>query len=72
MYSEENDILLADAGLVAVHSIKSGPKRIVLPQPSDVWDVITGQPVGKDTGTIEFDLAGPATRVFRVSPVRKN
>ena len=31
VYSNSNDIVLADSSIVALHSVKSGPKRILLP-----------------------------------------
>jgi len=70
VYIESNDILMADASVVALHSIQSGPKRIVLPGTFAVWDVITGQPLGKRMTEIRFDLQAPETRIFRLEAKR--
>jgi hypothetical protein len=66
VYCEENDVVLADAGLVALHTVKSGRKTIHLPQPVAVVDVISGRRVSDRASTIEFDAAAPATHVFRL------
>ncbi|MCX5661997.1 MAG: hypothetical protein NTW19_20145 [Planctomycetota bacterium] len=66
VWSEGNDVLLADESVVALHSVQSGPKRIELPGPCRVWDVVTGKQVAGRTEKIEFDLVAPETRVFRM------
>ena len=68
VYSQSNDVLLACSRMVAIHSIKSGPKQIDLPQPSDVIDVISGKPHATLTTHIAFNLDAPETRVFLLSP----
>ena len=67
VYSDENDVLLADASVVAVHSVKSGHKCIRLPEPCRVRDAISGQMVTDRTSVIEFELTAPATRVFQLT-----
>ncbi len=62
---------MADSGLVALHSVVSGPKRILLPAASAVIDVITGEPVAESAREIRFDMVGPDTRVFRIEPRRE-
>jgi len=69
VYCETNDILLADKTIVALHSLKTGPKRIALPGTYDVIDVITGKPFTKKTSEIRFNLTGPETRVFRLDQI---
>lgn len=66
VYTEENDILLADGAIVALHSLKSGPRRIALPGRFDVTDVVTGSSIGRELEAITFDLRAPETRVFRL------
>jgi len=68
IYCETNDILLADSSVVALHSIKSGKKRIALPGQFAVEDLITGERVAGQTDEIAFDLEAPATRVFLLRP----
>lgn len=65
VYCTSNDILLADASVVALHSIQSGPKTLRLPSPARVLDLVTGKPVGEaPTDTLHFELDAPATRLF--------
>jgi hypothetical protein len=64
VYSETDDVLLADRSVVALHSIKSERKRISLPGTYRVRDVVSGKEYAKRTGEIAFDLRAPETRVF--------
>lgn len=70
VWCESNDILLADASMVALHSIKPGPKRLRLPGTFHVRDLLVDPPGTRrweNTATIEFDLTAPATRAFALS-----
>jgi hypothetical protein len=66
VYSNSNDILLADSTIVALHSIQSGRKRIELPGEYSVTDVVTGKRVGDKLRAIQFQLRAPHTRVFHL------
>lgn len=66
VYSETNDVLMADKSVVALHSAYSGKKSIALPGSFRVYDVVTGKLVSKKTDRISFDLDAPDTRVFRL------
>ncbi len=66
VYNEGNDILMADRGMVALHSAQSGRKRIDLPGSFDVWDVVSGKRIGRRRRCIVFDLRAPETCVFRL------
>jgi len=68
VWCESDEIILADSSLVAIHSATGGPRKLQLPRACDVEDVITGRPVARQTRTIEFDLQGPETRLFRMLP----
>jgi hypothetical protein len=64
IYSESNDVLLADRSIVALHSIASGKKRIALPAQFRVRDVVSGAESPRSTREIVFELKAPETRVF--------
>ena len=66
VYCTSNDVLVADASVVGLHSIQSGLKRIALPGRYTVRDVISGRIVGRNRESIAFRLAAPATRLFRL------
>ena len=68
IYCESNDVLLADATVVALHSAQSGQKRIALPGRSTVRDLESGRVVGRNRNSISFRVTAPATRVFRIEP----
>ena len=64
VYIEENDVLLADSSVVAVHSLKGGPRLIRLPSPRRVTDLITGRKISVRTDGIRVRLSAPDTRMF--------
>ena len=68
VYSETNDVLMADAHMVALHSIRSGGKHLRLPAAYAVVDVITGERLYSSTRDIRFTIHAPETRVFRLLP----
>ncbi|MFA6470715.1 MAG: hypothetical protein WCU00_01635, partial [Candidatus Latescibacterota bacterium] len=64
VWSEKDDVLLADRNVVAIHSIKSERKRIALPGKYKLTDIITGKLFTKGASEIIFELKAPETRVF--------
>ena len=64
VYSEGGEILLADRNIVAMHSLKSGRKTIMLPEKRPVRDLVTGKRISRGTKTITFNMDAPATAVF--------
>ena len=68
VWCEADEIVMADAGLVAIHSLAGGRRRLLLPGERDVVDVIAGKPLASSVREIEVDLAPPDTRVFRLLP----
>jgi hypothetical protein len=68
VYSDTNDIIMADASVVALHSIRSGEKRIRLPKRFDVIDLVAEKPYGQGVSDIRFTMDAPETRVFLLKP----
>jgi hypothetical protein len=66
VYCESNDVVLADEGLVAIHSVKSERKQLKLPGEFRVRDVISGELLGERLSVIDFEMKAPETRVFRL------
>ena len=64
VYTESNDVFMADNSVVALHSLKSEKKKISLPGKYRVKDLISGKEYAKNTSEIVFDLKAPETRVF--------
>ncbi len=64
VYCEENDVVMADSSLLALHTLKSGPRRLALPGPKRVTDLITGNLVSECTEEIQFDAKAPQTVFF--------
>ena len=70
VYSESNDVLLANSSVVALHSAYSGEKTIRLPGTYRVRDVVSGELFDASTNAISFELDAPETRVFLLEPSR--
>lgn len=64
VFTDTNDVLLASAHYVALHSLKSGPRTIELPDTHRVTDLVSGERVAESTGRITFDLEAPATHFY--------
>ena len=64
VYCEENEVVMADSSVVALHSVKSGTKRLSLPGRYRLTDVVRGTEHGADCSAAEFELCGPGTAVF--------
>jgi len=64
VYTESNDVFLADSSVVALHSLKSGKKIVALPGKRRVTDLVSGQRYSNGASEIVFDLKAPETRVF--------
>ena len=64
IWCEANEILLADKSVVAMHSLKSGGKTILLPGERRVRDLVSGKTLSRGTRKITFDIKAPETRVF--------
>jgi hypothetical protein len=66
VYCDENELVLADSSVVAMHSVKSGKKRLRLPGKHTVYDLVNDVEFARDVDEIEFQLDAPATRVFQL------
>ena len=64
VYTEENDVVFASKNFLAVHSVRGGSRTIKLPQPSPVWDAVTGQRISEWADRIELNITPPQTRLF--------
>ncbi len=66
VYCETGDILMADSSIVALHSVRSGEKRIELPSNCRIHDVVSGTLVSDNASSIAFKMEEPGTRIFRL------
>lgn len=64
IWCEEDDVVLASETVVAIHSVKAGPRRLSLPTARPVWDLLSGEQVAKRVKHLDLNLASPETRVF--------
>jgi hypothetical protein len=61
VYNEEDDVVYADSGMVALHAIKPGPRTLLLPKACRVHDLLNDQPVATRATAIELEVEGPTT-----------
>jgi hypothetical protein len=67
VWHEGDGVLLAERSLVALHSVSPGEKRLVLPRPSRVLDLIAGTELpGGALREIRWQAQPPETRFFRL------
>ena len=64
IWCEEDDIVLASETVAAIHSVKAGPRTLLLPTPRPVWDLLSGEKLGESVTRIDVTMASPETRLF--------
>ena len=64
VYCEENEVVMADSSVVALHSVKSGRKQLALPGSYRVTDLVRNAEHAASCDAIEFELNAPETAVF--------
>ncbi|OPZ80571.1 MAG: hypothetical protein BWY76_03320 [bacterium ADurb.Bin429] len=64
VWCEEDDVVLASDTIAALHSGKPGPRRLALPGPRRVVDLLTGVVLGDGLTAIDFNVDAPETRIF--------
>lgn len=64
VYCESNDVIMADNCIVALHSLKSGPKTLRFPEEVRVIELNTDSLLSEGTREITFQMRAPETRVF--------
>ena len=64
IWNEDGDVIYASDSLVALHSVKKGPRVIKLPRPCTVTDAVTDEKIGEGMREIQLVINPPETRVF--------
>ena len=64
VYVDTDDVVYANAHLLAVHTRYSGVRRIALPRPSRVMDAFTREPIAANAGVFEIHMERGATGVW--------
>lgn len=67
VYCESNDVLIAGGEVVALHSVKSGPKTIRLPGAYAITDLRSGAELSRESDEICFVLKAPDTQIFHIT-----
>ncbi|MHB9022891.1 MAG: hypothetical protein ACYC7E_01765 [Armatimonadota bacterium] len=68
IYNEENDVITAGRGILALHAIKPGVRTLRIPRPSRVTELESGKLIGEGVTTFEVKVEGASTLLFRVEP----
>ena len=64
VYLDENAVVYANASVLSVTVVAPGRRRILLPQPTDVVDAISGLRVAEQTTSFECDFRERESRLF--------
>ncbi|MBQ6474054.1 MAG: hypothetical protein IJJ33_18840 [Victivallales bacterium] len=70
IWSDSGDVLEAGFGCLVLHAAHAGRKRVLLPAPSTVSDLFTGEILAEGVEEFSFPARLHETRVFRVIPLR--
>lgn len=65
VYSDTHDTFFANRSYAILHTATAGDKRIVLTEPADVTELVTGRSLGP-VDVIEEALAPGVTRIYRL------
>lgn len=71
VYSDTFDAFSANAGYATLHTVTPGSKRIALPAPADVREIVTGREIGTRIDVIEEQLPAGVTRIYRLNPTER-
>lgn len=64
VWCEQNDVIFACGNMASIHCVKDGTRTVKLPEPSDVWDMVSGERLGRNLGEITVQINPPETRLF--------
>ncbi len=64
IYVDSNDVINADAHFLAITATTEGTKRIVLPKPATVRDLLDGSVVCENVRTFDLPMVRGETRLF--------
>jgi hypothetical protein len=64
IWCEADDVIYASDSLVAIHTVKAGPRTVKLPQPCTVTDAMTNKTIGIGLTEIRLRMTCPQTRIF--------
>lgn len=67
VYSTTDDPFSANNNYLMLHAATSGEKKITLPERCNVYNVLTGELVGRGLSAIRFELEKGQTRIFRLA-----
>jgi hypothetical protein len=71
VYCQSNDALYADGSFLGLHARTPGLKRITLPRPADVYDLINRQVVARQVSSFEVEMQGFDTALFYTGEAAK-
>lgn len=72
IYMDSDDNVTANRSWVCVHTVTGGRKTIRLPEPSPVYDVISGKLVGEKLTEFEVELSPATTAIYMLGLPKSN
>jgi beta-galactosidase len=70
VYSADDDIVYANSHFVAIHTAKSGTKRIRLPKKTDVYDAFTESLIAENALEFTDELSQYGTKLYFLGDIR--
>ena len=70
IYCDGNDNLEAGCGIISIHSVGKGRKRLRLREPAVLTEIFTGETVRAPDGIAEFPMDALSSKVFRIGKLR--
>jgi len=64
IYTEHDDVLYADRGFLALHTVRGETKTVRLPHPADVWEVFSNRQVAAGSDTFQDRMEAGGTNLY--------
>jgi len=64
VWCEDDDVIYASDKILAVHSIKEGPRVLKFPTKRKIRDMLTGEHIGDGLKEITVNISPPETKIF--------
>lgn len=67
IYCDSGDVVTANASWLMIHTRDAGRRKITLPAPADVQEIVTEKSLGENVTEFEIDVPDRSTRIFLLS-----
>ncbi len=68
LWSDPGDVVAADSGMLAVHTVRQGTRQLRIPAISTITDAVTNEVIAENVDSFTIDIPSPGTRIFLLTP----